>query len=134
MNEKDSLKEVINYWVEKSDDSLNAAHDELEAGRYSFATNRIYYACFYAVSALLLKEGLKFKKHSGVRAAFHKHFVKSKLISREHGEFYDEIFEARQRGDYIELVGFEKKQVENWLQQVSQFVEAIKLLIKSDFK
>lgn len=79
----------------------------------------------------MLQEKLRFKKHSGVRAAFHQHLVKPGMVSLEHGKFYDELFEARQRGDYIELVSFEKEQVENWLQQASQFVEAIKLLIKS---
>jgi uncharacterized protein (UPF0332 family) len=65
-----------------------------------------------------------------VRAAFHKHIVKTGLISRGHGQFYDEIFEARQRGDYIELVRFEKEQVEKWLQQASEFVRAVRALIK----
>ena len=130
MNEKKTLKEVIRYWIEKAEDSLDSANDELKAGRLSFSVNRIYYACFYAVSAVLLQERLRFKKHSGVRAAFHKHIVKPGLISREHGQFYDEIFEARQRGDYIELVHFEKGQVEKWLKQASEFVNGVKLLIK----
>jgi len=131
LNEEGALNEVVSYWIEKANDSLNAAQDDLKAGRFSFSVNRIYYACFYAVSAVLLQKGLRFKKHSGVRAAFHKHIVKPGLISREPGQFYDEIFEARQRGDYIELVRFEKQQVEKWLQQAKQFVEAIKSLIKS---
>lgn len=126
------LKDIVRYWIEKAMDSLDAANDELKAGRLSFSVNRIYYTCFYAISAVLLQEGFRFKKHSGVRAAFHKHFVKPGLVSREHGLFYDEIFEARQRGDYIELVSFEKEQVENWLQQARDFVEAIKLLIRAD--
>jgi len=130
MNEKKTLKEVIRYWIEKAEDSLDSANDELKAGRLSFSVNRIYYACFYAVSAVLLQERLRFKKHSGVRAAFHKHIVKPGLISREHGQFYDELFEARQRGDYIELVHFEKGQVEKWLKQASEFVNGVKLLIK----
>ncbi len=130
LNEEGALKEIVSYWMEKANDSLNAAQDDLKAGRLSFSVNRIYYACFYAVSAVLLQRGLKFKKHSGVRAAFHKHIVKTGLISREHGQFYDEIFEARQRGDYIELVRFEKEQVEKWLQQASEFVRAVRALIK----
>jgi len=130
LNEEGALNEVVSYWIEKANDSLNAAHDDLKAGRFSFSVNRIYYACFYAVSALLLQSRLKFKKHSGVRAAFHKHIVKPGLISREHGQFYDEIFEARQRGDYIELVRFEKEQVEKWLKQASEFVKVVKSLIK----
>lgn len=131
MNEGEYLKELVHYWMEKAMECLDAAYDELKADRLSFSVNRIYYACFYAVSAVLLQEGFQFKKHSGVRAAFHKNFVKHGLVSRELGEFYDEVFEARQRGDYIGLVRFQKEQVERWLKQAKQFVEAIKSLIKS---
>lgn len=130
-NKEENLKELVQYWLKKSQESLDAARDEMKAGRLSFSVNRIYYACFYAVSAVLLQEKLSFKKHSGVRAALNQHLVKSGIVSREHGKLYDELFEARQRGDYIELVSFEKEQVENWLQQASQFVEAIKALIKN---
>ena len=132
MTEGGSLKEIVNYWLEKAKDSLEAAKDELEAGRLSFSVNRIYYACFYVVSAVLLQKGLKFKKHSGVRAAFHKHLVKSGLVSREIGQFYDEMFEARQRADYIELVHFKREQIEKWLEKAREFIEAVQTLIKSE--
>lgn len=132
MNKEENLKELIRYWLEKSQESLDAACDEMKAGRLSFSVNRIYYACFYVVSAVLIQKELRFKKHSGVRAAFNQHLVKSGIVSREHGKLYDELFEARQRGDYIELVSFEEKQVEDWLQQAGRFVEAIKLLIKNE--
>ena len=131
MNNKEAnLKELVQYWLKKSQESLDAARDEMKAGRLSFSVNRIYYACFYAVSAVLLQENLRFKKHSGVRAAFHQHLIKSGMVDDKYRKFYDELFEARQRGDYIELVSFEEKQVEDWLQQASQFVDAIKVLIK----
>lgn len=129
MNQEESLQELVRYWVEKADESLDSASDEMHAGRLSFSVNRIYYACFYAVSAALLQEGHQFKKHSGVRAAFHQHLVKKGLISHEHGKLYDELFEARQRGDYIELVRFEKELVEKWLQSSKGFVKAVKRLI-----
>lgn len=132
MNNQGNLKEIIHHWLEKAEESLDAAKDEMKAGRFSFAVNRIYYACFYVVSAVLLQEKLRFKKHSGVRSAFHQHLVKPGLVNIEHGQLYDELFEARQRGDYIELVQFEKKQVEDWFQRAGKFVDAIKLLIKND--
>jgi uncharacterized protein (UPF0332 family) len=115
------LQEIIRYWLEKADESLDAARDELQAGRLTFAVNRIYYACFYAVSAVLLQERLQFTKHSGVRGAFHKHLVKPGLVGLDHGKLYDELFEARLRGDYIELVHFEAWQVEAWLPRTSEF-------------
>ncbi|BCB96055.1 hypothetical protein JZK55_09770 [Dissulfurispira thermophila] len=92
MNEEESLKELVSYWLNKARESLDAAQDELKACRLSFSVNRIYYSCFYAVSAVLLQEKLRFKKHSGVRAAFHQYFVKSGKVSCEHGKLYDELF------------------------------------------
>lgn len=129
MNEEKNLKAVVQYWMEKADDSLEAAEDELKAGRFSFSVNRIYYAFFYAVSAILLQLKLRFSKHSGVRSAFHQYLVKPGQVSHEHGQLYDELFEARQRGDYIELVRFEKQQVEDWLQKGKEFVREVKSLI-----
>lgn len=52
-------------------------------------------------------------------------------VSREYGKLYDELFEARQRGDYIELTSFEGGQVEVWLRQAEKFVKTIKSLIKT---
>lgn len=130
MNDEDNVKKLVLYWLEKSNESIAAARDEMNAGRLSFSVNRIYYACFYAVCALLLRENLRFKKHSGVRAAFHQNFVKSGDVDTELGKFYDELFEARQRGDYIELVEFDLEQVNGWLDQAAVFIGAIRKLIK----
>jgi len=131
VKEEGSLDDVVRYWTEKAEESLASAVDELKAGRLSFSVNRVYYACFYIVSALLLKHRLKFKKHSGVRACFHKNFVKSGLISKEYGKFYDEVFEARQRGDYIELVKFEENDVKVWIEKAKDFLTLVKKLLNS---
>ena len=68
--------QMVRYWWEKAHKSINSAKRELEAGSYDFAINRIYYAAFYGVSAALLERRLSFKKHSGVRATFHREFIK----------------------------------------------------------
>jgi len=129
MNKVKNLRDIVRYWIEKSKDSLDAAEDELKANRLSFSVNRLYYACFYTVSAVLLHKGYRFKKHSGVRSAFHQHLVKEGLISQDDGKFYDVIFEARQRGDYIELVSFKKEKVEEWLNKAEIFVRTLKKLV-----
>ena len=129
MSEQGNIDDIINYWTEKSKESLESSRGEIAAGRLSFSVNRIYYSCFYIVCAILLKKGLKFKKHSGVRAAFHQHLVKPGLIVREYGLLYDELFEARQRGDYIELINFKKAQVEDWIERTEEFISAVKKLI-----
>lgn len=106
MNEENRRTEVIRYWWEKAQDSLSSAKREYSAKAYGFAINRIYYAAFYAVSALLLEHRFTFKKHSGVRVTFHREFVKTGLIDVKWGKFYDRLFEDRQEADYTAIIEF----------------------------
>jgi len=125
MTDKEKKEAVTKYWLEKSAEALESARMEMDAGRLSFAVNRVYYSCFYAVSALLLKHGAQFKKHSGTRAAFHKEFVKTGLLGVELGKFYDLVYSKREQGDYGELVSFERDEVEELIAKAVGFVAAV---------
>ena len=99
--------------------------DEEQAGRFVFAVNRGYYACFYSASAVLFQEGERFSKHTGVRAAVHRSLIKTGRIDSSWGRFYDLIFNSRQRGDYQELVVFLPEEAEELLSQAERFVEVM---------
>jgi len=129
MTDKEKRSAVIKYWIDKSQEALESARMEMDAGRFSFAVNRVYYACFYSVSALLLKHGAHFKKHSGVRAAFHKEFVKPGVVDVEMGKFYDVVFSKRAQGDYGELVSFEKDEVEELVGKAAGFMKKVSALV-----
>jgi uncharacterized protein (UPF0332 family) len=85
-------------------------------------------ACFYAVTALLSKNALSSSKHAGVKGLFNQHFVKTGLVSRENGKLFNQLFEARQEGDYVDFVVFNRDEVEPWILQVKQFIETISRL------
>jgi uncharacterized protein (UPF0332 family) len=114
--------EAVRYWLLKSAEALAAAEDEQRAGRLSFSVNRAYYAAFYAASAVLLKKGHRFARHSGVRAALHRHLVKPGLLPEAWGRFYDRLFEDRQQGDYVEFVSFEADDVTATVVQTRELV------------
>ena len=67
---------LVDYWMEKAHESLAAGRSEYRSGRFTTAVRNLYYACFYALTALLLKEGRSFKKHTGVKAALHKDLIR----------------------------------------------------------
>jgi len=83
MSAEDQRTEAVRYWWTQAQESLAAARRELEARASGFAINRLYYAAFYAVSAALLDRRISFKKHSAVRAAFHKEFVHTGILDVE---------------------------------------------------
>jgi uncharacterized protein (UPF0332 family) len=119
----DARSIVLTYWLEKSAEAMASADAEFIAGRFSFAVNRAYYACFYALSAVLLAEGQRYVKHSGVRAALHRSLIRSGRLDARWGRSYDRLFENRQRGDYQELVVFEAEQVDELCEQAHAFRE-----------
>lgn len=94
------------------------------------AANRIYYACFYVVTALLLTQSLSSSKHSGVIALFNRHFVKPGLISVDMAKFYSRMFDNRLESDYADWVELEKQDIQEELVHAEEFVNAIIALIK----
>ena len=63
-------KDLVLYRMTRADETLEDARILAKAGRWNACVNRLYYACFYAVSALLVRDGLSSSKHAGVRSLF----------------------------------------------------------------
>lgn len=131
MTAEDRREQLIRYWWSKAQESLDSARREFAAGALAFVMNRLYYAAFYGVCAALLERGQSFKKHSGVRAAFHRRFIKTGLLDHKWGQFYDQVFEDRQEGDYVAFISFESEYVQFQLAQGSEFLAALGSLISS---
>ncbi len=72
----------------------------MSLGDYESSVSRTYYAMFYSVEALLLREGLSFSSHKGVISAFGERFVKTDIFPREMGRELNLAFQKRQLGDY----------------------------------
>ena len=120
---------LVQYRLKRARESLLDAQTLYKSGSLYSTVNRIYYAMFYAVNALLLSKDLSSSKHSGVKALLSREFVNKGIIDKKAGRFYSEIFEKRQKGDYKDLVEFEKEDVSKWLRQAGDFLIKIETLI-----
>ncbi len=56
-------KDLCDYRLSQSEDSLKAAKISYESALYKDSINRSYYASFYAIKAVLALEGIDFKRH-----------------------------------------------------------------------
>lgn len=89
-SEDQPLRDVlVATWWKKAEESLAAARSEFRAGRLSFAVNRLYFCLFYAVTAAMAQQGLSYRKHTAIRAAFHREFVKTRRVPESDGRLYD---------------------------------------------
>ena len=71
---------LISYRLERTRESLDAAQLLLNNGMLTSSMNRIYYAMFYAVQALLVLHDASFSKHGKVKGYFNREFIKKGLI------------------------------------------------------
>jgi hypothetical protein len=129
MNESEAQKKLIGLWLEKAEDAMASAELELKEGHTNFTVNRLYYACFYAVTALLLGEGKQFARHSAVKSEFVRSYIKTGQIDAKWNRFYQELFDDRQEGDYIPTATFETSELSMRLRQAREFIDLIRGLI-----
>lgn len=88
--------------------------------------NRLYYACFYAVCALLAVRGMDESKHTGVRSQFSRHFVNTGEFEIGLAKFFNRLFDARLQCDYEQrdvTVAFDM--LETWLLSAEQFIKSV---------
>ena len=121
----ESGRELIAHRLQRAWESLEDARILAHAERWNASVNRLYYACFYAVSALLAQQGLASSRHAGVRSLFNQHFVHTGKVAKDQARIYNDPFERRQEGDYVDFVRFNESHVRAWLPRAEVFVEHI---------
>ena len=121
--------DLVRYRLQKARETLDDARLLADADRWNPCVNRLYYACFYAVSALLVRDGLSASRHAGVRGLLNQHYVKPGKISRDLAQIYNDLFERRQESDYMDFISFEEEQVRPWIDKAQMFIEHIESLL-----
>jgi len=88
--------------------------------------DRVYYAMFYAILALLIYEPYSSSKHSGVLGYFNRRCIKEGVFNREMGRWVNKAFELRQRGDYREYFEVTRDQSADLVAKAGQFVSIVR--------
>lgn len=121
-------KEVLAN-MERAEQAVDAAQKLLLDGYYDFSASRAYYAVFYAASALLLNEGLEFRKHTGVIAAIHQRYIKTGTLEKEMGQNLNWLFELRSIGDYGVTVHVPKADAKQAIKAARGFLQKVRSIL-----
>ena len=111
---EEQRKKIIAAYLTRSHEEVDTARLLFANGKYKVALTRAYYAVFYAASAVLLSEGIKRSKHSGVQSAFRQSFIKLGVIEAEYSDIYGAARDARELSDY-----------ELWFMPAEEFTETV---------
>jgi uncharacterized protein (UPF0332 family) len=118
-------EDYIKYRIDRANETIEEVRVHIENRFWNTAINRMYYACFYAVSALLARNNIDVSSHSGVRQKFGENFVKTGMIDRDLAKHFTELSEKRHKGDYDDFYDYDEETVLRLYPVSQRFIDEI---------
>ncbi len=128
--DQESKQALISYRISRAYETLKEANLMAKESHFNAAINRLYYACYYAAVALLLKYDLPSQTHKGVKTLLGMHFVSKGLLSVTDGKTFATLFEKRHSGDYDDFVFCDKEMVDELYPLAESFIENVHKLLQ----
>jgi len=127
--DEDSIKGLVVYRIQRSKETMLEARLMINEGYLNGAINRLYYACYYIVIALLIKNGISTQTHAGTKQMLGLHFVVNGKLSPKISSIYATLFEKRHSSDYDDFAFYDKELLESLYPQAIEFIETLEILI-----
>lgn len=128
--DEDSKKALVTYRIQRAYETLKEAEVMKREAFYNAAINRLYYACYYAAIALLLKYDVQAQTHNGVKTMLGLHFISTGKLPLKVGKTFGTLFEKRYSGDYDDFAYCDQELVDDLYPQAEIFIDAVAGLVK----
>jgi uncharacterized protein (UPF0332 family) len=117
---------IVCYRIESAENTLAEVETHRANGFYNTAVNRLYYACYYAATAILIANGIEVKSHDGVRMNLGKYIVQEGILTPELGGYFSRLFSKRSTGDYDDFFNHSIETVDELMPDAKLFIQTIK--------
>lgn len=121
----ENRKDIVSYRIERAFTALKQAKLNHEMNCLEVTANRLYYAAYYAVSALLIANRIPAHSHEGNVTQFGLHFVKTGKVDREDGKLLSHLLTMRLKGDYSDRFGLTDADVLPYIEPTEFFIKKI---------
>ena len=116
---------IPEFEIKKAKNALDEARILFKAEKYDGAASRSYYVAFHAMNALLIHDGYRMKKHSGVISKFRELYIKTGIFDADMSKQISKLFELRTRCDYGSFYVAEKADVEELIANAETIIAAV---------
>ncbi|MBP9994356.1 MAG: HEPN domain-containing protein [bacterium] len=114
---------------EKAQQFCKEAIGNAELGFWNVVANRLYYAPFHAVSAMLIKDHHQVGTHKGVVALYGQHYVKTGIMTQAEGRIYSQLQSMREKADYNCVFETAREEIEPMIVPTKQLIDKVGVLI-----
>ncbi len=102
---------------------------QMQAHLWNLLANRLYYAVFHAVSALLIRNQIEVASHKGLHMMFHEKFVRTGQFSETDREVLTRLETLRHQGDYNCFLETTEEQITPYIVKAQDFINKIRLAL-----
>jgi uncharacterized protein (UPF0332 family) len=125
----DNREDFIKYRFQRAYKSFDEALIMAKNDRWNAVINRLYYSCYYAVIAVLLKSNIETQTHDGARTQFSLHYIKTGKVDKKFGKLFTKMFDFRQKGDYGDLYDYDEIIVKPLIDEVQNFIKELERFV-----
>lgn len=104
-------EDYIKYRIKRARETIEEVKIQIDHRLWNTAINRMYYACYYAIGALLAKHQIIVSSHHGLRQKFGEYFVKTEIFDKKLAKHFTELFDKRNKGDYNDFFDFDEETI-----------------------
>lgn len=122
---------IVTREIEKADRTFDDVLFCMKEGKWEVAANRLYYALFHAMSALLISDGFQVKSHRGVLAMFGEHYVKTEIFAKKDGSLLSDLVIMRDNTDYNCFFEANKEKLQPYIEPTELLLTKIKKYISN---
>ena len=91
---------LVDLEIEKASRHYHQALIMQREEQWDGMANRLYYAIFHAVSALLIFDNHEVNTHKGSHALFGQFYIKTNRLPKSYGDLYRKLERMREESDY----------------------------------
>lgn len=123
-------KILVGLQLEKAKAMLSQMQLGIDHSMWDMVANRVYYAVFHAVSALLINSEIEVGSHKGATIRFQKHFVKTGIFSAQEAHMYSRLQQLREEGDYNCYIQTSEEEIMAYIEPARSFILKIETLLE----
>jgi len=127
-----SKSDYSQYRIQRAFETIREVEVIIQNKFWNTAINRMYYACFYAVGALLIRHGIETGSHAGTRQKFGQLFVKTNKFDKILAKHFNDLFEKRHKGDYNDFFDYDEEIVLRLFPLSKKFIVEVAKLLETD--
>ena len=123
-------KIIVSLEIEKAYRHYNQALIMQREEQWDGMANRLYYAVFHAVSALLFFDKHEVNSHKGSHVIFAQYYIKTNILPRLYGDLYRKLARMREESDYNCTYDEEPDVLQSNIVPAKEMIDTISAMVK----